>query len=146
MRRIFLSFETAPRRSSDTFGTQWQNQTVVSGRSRPLMPLENLAFDDGHNRLKEDVMASRSINESPQVYARLAGGSYVITVVAGSIALVSGSGRLRLRRPSHCRGPIQSPGTLWLLLPSDRLPSVQPHLPAPNLRCIHDGTCTVVMV
>ncbi|MGI8894725.1 MAG: hypothetical protein ACR2HE_03590 [Casimicrobiaceae bacterium] len=39
-------------------------------------------------------MTFRSINESPQVYARLAGGLYIITIVAGSIALVSGSGGL----------------------------------------------------
>jgi Domain of unknown function (DUF4386) len=39
-------------------------------------------------------MNFRSINESPQVYARLAGGLYIITIVAGSLALVSGSGQL----------------------------------------------------
>jgi hypothetical protein len=39
-------------------------------------------------------MTFRSINESPQVYARLAGGLYIVTIVAGSFALLSASGRL----------------------------------------------------
>lgn len=39
-------------------------------------------------------MTFRSINESPQVYARLAGALYVITIIVGSFALISARGRM----------------------------------------------------